>query len=199
MEPPQGARNHALPWFGRPVSEMALTAKKGGSSAGSPGKRKRKRKGDPAKAGGSVATKRNAAKAAGRKGPTDGVTEGSSGSFRRHAQREKQPGQRLMHSLSSEISDFGNEQNKQRKSGVTQWKQQTYKREKERRKLLKDSCRTVSCHARRVRRAKGNERGKKGRRRNLLDGVRTNGVWSRRSRRVAPNWCIPYQNASYAS
>ena len=86
---------------------------------------------DPAEAGGSVATKGEAAKAAGRKGPTNGVTEGSSGSCRRHAQRKKQPGQRLMHSLSSEISDSGNARNIQRKiGGNTRWEQQTNKRGK---------------------------------------------------------------------
>ena len=113
MEPPQKGRNHALPWFGRPVSEMALTTggkRKGKARAEARAKGKGKGKKDPAEAGGSVATKGEAAKAAGRKGPTNGVTEGSSGSCRRHAQREKQPGQRLVHSLSSEISDSGNEE-----------------------------------------------------------------------------------------
>ena len=75
--------------------------------------------------------KGKAAKAAGRKGPTNGVTEGSSGSRGRHAQREKQPGQRLTHSLSSEISDSGNERTNKRKSGVTpDKKQQTNKKGK---------------------------------------------------------------------
>ena len=42
------------------------------------------------------------------------------------------------------------------------------KGKKERRKLLESSCRTVSCHARRVRRVRREERGKRERRRNLL-------------------------------
>ena len=87
------------------------------SSGGGPGKRKRKKKRDPAETGGSVATKGEAEKAAGRKGPTNGVTEGSSGSCRRHAQQEKQPGQRLTHSLSSEISDSGNERTNKKNRG----------------------------------------------------------------------------------
>ena len=125
---PQKRRNHALPWFGRLVSEMALTPEKGKSSGGSPGKRKR----DPAEAGGSVATTREAArKPRAEKGPTNGVTEGSSGSCRRHAQRKKQPGQRLMHSVSSEISDSGNERINKRESGVIlDGKQQTNKKGK---------------------------------------------------------------------
>ena len=99
------------------MSEMALTTGekgKGKARAKARAKGKGKGKKDPAEAGGSVATKREAAKAAGRKRPTNGITEGSSGSCRRHAQRKKQPGQRLMRSLSSEISDSGNERNKQK-------------------------------------------------------------------------------------
>ena len=136
------------------MSEMALTTGEKGKGKGIK---------DPAEAGGSVATKREAAEAAGRKGPTNGVTEGSSGSCRRYAQREKQPGQRLTHSLSSEISDSGNERNKQKKSGVTPDVKQTKqtKGEKERRKLLKDSGRTESCHARWVRRVRRERKGKR--------------------------------------
>ena len=77
------------------MSEMALTTggkRKGKARAEARAKGEGKGIKDPAEAGGSVATKREAAKAAGRKGPTNGVTEGSSGSCRRHAQREKQPG-----------------------------------------------------------------------------------------------------------
>ena len=68
MEPPQEGRNHALPWFGRPVSEMALTTRKWECSGGSLGKKKRKmEKGDPAEAGGSVATKKGSGESRGQK------------------------------------------------------------------------------------------------------------------------------------
>ena len=122
MEPPQKGRNHALPWFGRPVSEMALTT--GGKGKGKLGRKpgqKGKGKGvkDPAEAGGSVATKREAAKAVGRKGPTNGITEGSSGSCRRHARREKQPGQRLMAVYPQRSRTLEMQETNRRKSGVT--------------------------------------------------------------------------------
>ena len=113
-------------------------------------KEKEKGKRDPAEAGDSVATKREAAKAAGRKGPTNRVTEGSSGSCRRQAQREKKPGQRLTHSLYSEISDSGNERiNKREIGGSTRWKTTNKQKGKERPKLLKDSCTNgvLSCSA----------------------------------------------------
>ena len=73
------------------------------------GKERGKGKGDPAIARSSVVTKGKRRKARAEKQSTNSVTEGSSGSCRRHAQREKQPGQRLTYSLSSEISDSGNE------------------------------------------------------------------------------------------
>ena len=96
------------------------------------GKERGKGKGDPAIAGRSVATKRKAAKVAGRKGPTNGITGGSSGSCRRHAQREKQPGQRLTYSLSSEISDSGNEGiNKRGIGGNTRWETNKQRKRKE--------------------------------------------------------------------
>ena len=107
------------------MSEMARTTKKRGK-----GKSKRKGKRDLAKVGDSVAAKREAEKAAGRKGPTNGVLEGSLGSCRRHAKPEKQPGQRLTHSLSSEISDSGNETEKQRIGSYTRWETTNEKKEK---------------------------------------------------------------------
>ena len=69
MEPPQKGRNHALPWFGRPVSEMALTTgkKERESSGGSPGKRKRKREKGSGGSRGSVATKRGSGESRGQK------------------------------------------------------------------------------------------------------------------------------------
>ena len=99
MEPPQERRNHARCPGSGGQRDGTHNQKKGklGRKPGQKGKGKGKK--DPAKAGSSVATQREAAKAAGRKGPTNGVTEDSSGSCQRHAQREKQPGQRLAHSL----------------------------------------------------------------------------------------------------
>ena len=44
--------------------------------------------------------------------------------------------------------------------GNTRWKTTNKQKGKERRKLLKSSCRTVSCHARRVRRVRREKRGK---------------------------------------
>ena len=136
---------------------------------------------DPAEAGGSVATKGEAAKAAGRKGPTNGVTEGSSGSCRRHAQREKKPGQRLMAVYPQKSRTLETQRNNQGKiGGNTRWKQQTNKREKERRKLPKSSYRTVSCHAWRIRRVRRERKGQKGKEASSPKvGVQTNGVWSR--------------------
>ena len=128
--------------------------RKKGKVGRKPGKGKEKgvKVRDPAIAGSSVATQRKAAKAAGRKGPTNSVTEGSSGSCRRHAQRDKQPEQRLTYSLSSEISDSGNERNKQRRiGGNTRW-ETNKQRKKEGRKLLRSPTRVVCCHTRQKRR-----------------------------------------------
>ena len=73
------------------MSEMALTTgEKGRGKARAEARAKGKEKGS-AGSRGSVATKGEAAKAAGRKGPTNGVTEGSSGSCRRHDQRRNNP------------------------------------------------------------------------------------------------------------
>ena len=103
------------------MSDMALTTGKRekGKLGRKPGQKKEKGKGKGS--GGSRRfgsnKRREAAKAAGRKGSTIGVIEGSSWSRRRHVQREKQPGQRLTHSLSSEISDSGNEETNKREIG----------------------------------------------------------------------------------
>ena len=91
---------------------------KGKARAEARAKGKGKGKKDPAEAGGSVATKREAAKAAGRKGPTNGVTEGSSGSCRSHAQREKQPGQRLMAVYPQRSRTLETQETNKGKSGV---------------------------------------------------------------------------------
>ena len=114
---------------------MGKLGRKLGRKPGQKGKGKR----DPAEAGGSVATKGEAAKAAGRKGPTNGVTEGFSGSCRRHAQREKKPGQRLMAVYPQISRTLETKETNKRIGGNTRWKTTTNKREKER-KLLKDSC-----------------------------------------------------------
>ena len=100
MEPPE-RRNHALTKFGRPVSELALTTKgerKKGKVGRKPGKErkgvKERGSGDSRELGSNKRKESGASR--GQKGPTNGITGGSSGSCRSHAQREKQPGQRLM-------------------------------------------------------------------------------------------------------
>ena len=87
---------------------------------------------DPAIAGQSVATKREAAQAAGRKGPTNSITGGSSGSCRSHAQREKQPGQRLMAVYPQRSRTLETKETTKGESGVTPDGKQTNKRKRKR-------------------------------------------------------------------
>ena len=95
MEPPE-RRNHALTKSGRPVSELALTIKGKEKGKGRAKAREGKERGSgDSRAIGSNKRKESGA-SRGQKGPTNGITGCSSGSCRSHAQREKQPGQRLM-------------------------------------------------------------------------------------------------------
>ena len=90
------------------------------SSGGSPGKRKRKRdKGSGGSRGFGSNKKGKRRKPRAEKGPTNGITEGSSGSCRSHAQREKQPGQRLMAVYPQRSRTLETQETNKGKSGVT--------------------------------------------------------------------------------
>ena len=157
MEPPE-RRNDALTKFGRPVSELALTTK---------GKRKRKR------SGGSPGKERKGVKERGsgdsrefgsNKRKESGASRGQKGTNQRYNRRffgvlpePRSTGEttrtKTDGSLSSEISDSGNERNNKGESGVTPDGKQTNKgKEKERRKLLRSPTRVVCRHTRRKRR-----------------------------------------------
>ena len=159
MEPPE-RRNHALTKFGRPVSELALTnkGKEKGKVGRKPGKGKErgKGKGDPAIAGQSVATKRSGQsgeKAAGRKRTNQRYNRRFFGVLPEPRSTGETTRTKTDGSLSSEISDSGNERNDKGESGVTPDGKQTNKgKEKERRKLLRSPTRVVCRHTRRKRR-----------------------------------------------
>ena len=117
---------------------------------------------DPAEAGGSVATKMGSGESRGQKRANQRCNRRFFGVLPETRSTGETTRTKTDGSLSSEISDSGNERNKQRKiGGNTRWKTQTNKREKERRKLLRSSGRTVSCHARRVRRVRREREGKR--------------------------------------
>ena len=136
MEPPQKGRNHALPWFGRPVSEITLTT-------GEKGKKKAR------------AEARSKGKGKEKKGSGGGRRFGSNKSGSGESRGQKRANQRCNRrffrvlpetrptgettrtktdgSLSSEISDSGNERTNKGKSGVTPDGIQTKQTKRERR------------------------------------------------------------------
>ena len=158
MEPPE-RRNHALTKFGRPVSELALTTKgkeKGkGRAKAREGKERGKGKGDPVIAGQSVATKRK----------ESGASRGQKRTNQRYNRRffgvlpePRSTGEttrtKTDGSLSSEISDSGNERNNKEgdRGSHPMGNKQTKEKEKERRNLLRSPTRVVCRHTRRKRR-----------------------------------------------
>ena len=81
------------------MSELGLTTKGNERGKGWAKAREGKERGKGKGSGDSRrfgSNKKGSGASRGQKGPTNGITGGSSGSCRSHAQREKQPGQRLM-------------------------------------------------------------------------------------------------------
>ena len=113
------------------MSELALTTKgkkKGKSLAEArEGKERGKGKGSgDSREFGSNKRKESGA-SRGQNGPTNGITGGSSGSCRRHAQREKQPGQRLTVVYPQRSRTLETKETTKGESGVTPDGKQTKK------------------------------------------------------------------------
>ena len=128
--------------------------RKKGKVGRKPGKEKERGKGKGSGDSREFGSKRKESGASrGQKGPTNGITGGSSGSCRSHAQREKQPGQRLMAVYPQRSRTLETKETTKEESGVTPDGKQTNKeKEKDRRKLLRSPTRVVCRHTRRKRR-----------------------------------------------
>ena len=139
------------------------------SSSGSPGKKEKwKRKRDPAKARGSVATK-GSGESRGQKRANQRYNQRFFGVLPETRSTGETTRTKTDSSLSSEISDSGNKRNKQRKIGGNTRLKTTNKQKGKGEALTPERFRSNGVLSRSaVRRVKRERKGKKGRRRNLL-------------------------------